>query len=66
MLIIVLHKEQLNKILKTYIILSILTWDLRLKKKDKNALMRLFLAKHMWLERTVTCFSRNTCKNNKN
>ena len=42
MLIIVLHK-QLNKILKTYIIL---TWQLRLKK-DENALMRLFLAKHM-------------------
>ena len=65
MLIIVLHKEQLNKILKTYIIVSILTWDLRLKK-DENALMRLFLAKHMWLACTVTCFSRNTCKNNKN
>jgi hypothetical protein len=45
MLIIVLHKEQLNKILKMYIILSILTWDLWLKK-DENALMRLFLAKH--------------------
>jgi hypothetical protein len=43
MLIIVLHKEQLNKIFKTYIIL---TWQLRLKK-DENALMRLFLAKHM-------------------
>jgi hypothetical protein len=34
MLIIVLNKEQLNKILKTYII--ILTWLLRLKK-DENA-----------------------------
>ena len=33
MLIIVLHKEQLNKILKTYIIS---TWQLRLKK-DENA-----------------------------
>jgi hypothetical protein len=44
MLIIVLHKEQLNKILKSYIIL---TWQLRLKK-DENALMRLFLAKHMY------------------
>ena len=43
MLIIVLHKEQLNKTLKTYIIL---TWQLRLEK-DENALMRLFLAKHM-------------------
>jgi hypothetical protein len=46
MLIIVLHKEQLNKILKMYIILNILTRDLWLKK-DENALMRLFLAKHM-------------------
>jgi hypothetical protein len=43
MLIIVLHKEQLNKILKTYIILTL---QLRLKK-DENALMRLFLTKHM-------------------
>jgi hypothetical protein len=43
MLIIVLHKEQLNKILKTYIIL---TWQLLLKKNE-NALMRLFLAKNM-------------------
>jgi hypothetical protein len=43
MLIIVLRKEQLNKILKTSIIL---TWQLRLKK-DENALTRLFLAKHM-------------------
>ena len=37
MLIILLHKEQLNKILQTYIIL---TWQLRLKK-DENALIIL-------------------------
>jgi hypothetical protein len=43
MLIMVLHKEQLNKILKTYIILTL---QLQLKK-DKNAFMHLFLAKHM-------------------